>query len=444
MPAPLSRRSFLSASAAGLAAAPLVPHAVRAQDREATESDLPPVRKLTHGPRYHWFGYYDKWQFDPSGERVLSNEVDFEGRSPTADDVIRVGTVDTAGERGFEAIGETRAWGWQQGCMLQWVPGTEGTVIWNDRDGEQFVSRLRNLGTGEERVIPQPVYTLSPDGRTAINADFRRINDLRPGYGYAGLPDPYAHELTPAESGIRRIDLETGRSEQIVSIAQVAGIGPIRDDTRGAKHYFNHLLFNPDGTRFIFLHRWRPDGGRGNFRTRMFTANADGSDLYLLDPSGNTSHFIWRNPHQICAWTAPVGKKGGFWLFTDRTDEVVQVGAGVMTENGHNTYLAAGDGQEWILNDTYPKNARPGTERVPVPRADRPEGRPRLLPLAAPLHRRVADRHPPPLQPRRPAGVRRLHPRRRRPAVVPDRRGRDRRGRRKAAPGSRAVGQAPA
>ena len=353
VPAPLPRRSFLAASAAACSL-PLLPRSSRTADVPA---GLPPVRKLTTGPKYHWFGYYDKWQFDPSGERVLSNEVDFEGRSPTADDVIRVGTVDTAGERGFEAIGETRAWGWQQGCMLQWVPGTGNTVIWNDREGERFVSRILDLGTGEQRVVPQPVYNLAPDGKTAINADFRRINDLRPGYGYAGLPDPYAHELTPSESGIRRVNLETGESELVISIAQVSQIGPIRKDMRGAKHYFNHLLFNPDGTRFIFLHRWRPDGGRGGFKTRMFTAAADGSDLYLLDRSGNTSHFIWRDPNHICAWTAPVGRKAGFWLFTDRSDEVVQVGKGVMTENGHNTYLAAGDGREWILNDTYPKNA---------------------------------------------------------------------------------------
>ena len=395
---------------------------MRSQDREALEADFPPVRKLTHGPKYHWFGYYDKLQFDPGGRRVLSNQVDFEGRSPRADDVIRVGTVDTAGERGFEAFGETRSWGWQQGCMLQWVPGTTDTVIWNQREGDRFVSRLRNLATGEERVVPQPVYTLAPDGKTAINADFRRINDLRPGYGYAGLPDPHADELTPADSGIRRVNLETGDSELIVSIEQVSQIGPIRDDMKGAKHYFNHLLFNPDGTRFIFLHRWRPDGGRGGFKTRMFTANADGSDLYLLDPSGHTSHFIWRDPDHVCAWTAPKGMKGGFYLFTDQTDEVVQVGEGVMTENGHNTYLAIDHGSEWILNDTYPKKRPPGTERVPVPRADRREDRPGVLSFPAAVHRRMADRHAPAVQPRRPPGVYRLHPRRRRPAVVSDRR----------------------
>lgn len=46
---------------------------------------------LTRGPEYNWFGYYDKLHVDPSGRYVL---------------------------------GTTRAWGWQQGCMLQWIPGS--------------------------------------------------------------------------------------------------------------------------------------------------------------------------------------------------------------------------------------------------------------------------------------------------------------------------------
>ena len=34
------------------------------------------MRALTRGPKYHWFGYYDKLQFDPTGRYVLGMEVD--------------------------------------------------------------------------------------------------------------------------------------------------------------------------------------------------------------------------------------------------------------------------------------------------------------------------------------------------------------------------------
>ncbi|MBM3796688.1 MAG: hypothetical protein FJW31_22135 [Acidobacteria bacterium] len=74
----MNRRSFLAASAAA---------GLRAED-------LPPVRQITRGPKFHWFGYYDKLQFDPSNRYVLGMEVDFEHRSPTPGDTIRIGMVD--------------------------------------------------------------------------------------------------------------------------------------------------------------------------------------------------------------------------------------------------------------------------------------------------------------------------------------------------------------
>ena len=78
-----------------------------------------PIRAVTASPGYHWFGYYDKLQFDPSMRYMLGMEVGFEHRSPTAEDEIKVGLVDLQdGDRWIE-LGTTRAWCWQQGCMLQ-------------------------------------------------------------------------------------------------------------------------------------------------------------------------------------------------------------------------------------------------------------------------------------------------------------------------------------
>ena len=82
------------------------------------DEELPPVRALTRGPGFHWFGYYDKLEFDPTGRYVLSNEVGFEHRSPKADDTIAVGMVDTQDNDRWIELGTSRAWNWQQGCML--------------------------------------------------------------------------------------------------------------------------------------------------------------------------------------------------------------------------------------------------------------------------------------------------------------------------------------
>jgi hypothetical protein len=320
----------------------------------AADEKLPPVRTLTRGPKFHWFGYYDKLEFDPTSRYVLGMEVGFEHRSPEPDDVIQIGMVDLHDKDRWIELGQSSAWCWQQGCMLQWLPGSKTEILWNDREDGRFVCRLLDVQTKKRRTIPHAIYAVSPDAKTAVAADFRRLNDVRPGYGYAGIPDP-SLELAPKESGIWKVDLASGKSELILSVAEVAKFGKPTEDMKGAKHWFNHLLYSPDGSRFVFLHRWRPTGDKAGFRTRMLTARLDGTDLFVLDPSGQTSHFIWRDPQHLLAWTRPEGKQAGFYLFKDRTEEVEQVGKGVMTPNGHCSYLP---GNEWILNDTYPDKER--------------------------------------------------------------------------------------
>jgi len=337
-----SRRSFVISST-------LLSMARRAH------ADLPPVRAITRPPGHHWFGYYDKLQFDPASRYVLGMRVDFEHRSPRADDVIRLGMIDTGDGDRWSDLGETRAWNWQQGAMLQWVPGSKTDVIWNDRQDGQYVSVIKNVKTGKSRTLPAPVYTLSPEGRSAVYPDFRRLNDCRPGYGYAGLPDPNKDKLIPGDAGIWQLDLRSGKTRLLIPFSEAARIPYPPGYSNGAKHWFNHLLYNTDGSRFIFLHRWRGDKEKQGFSTRMFTADRNGKDLFVLDPHGKTSHFIWRDAAHVLAWAWHPSRGDKFYLYTDKTEEVECTGADVMTVNGHCTYLPGG---RFILNDTYPDRDR--------------------------------------------------------------------------------------
>lgn len=324
----------------------------------AAEEALPPIRKLTSGPKHHWFAYYDKLQFDPSSRYALGMQVDFEHRSPRADDVIRIGMIDTEDEDRWTELGTSSAWSWQQGCMLQWIPGSPREIIWNDREDGQFVSRILDIETGKTRTLPSAVYALAPDGRWAVTTDFRRLNDTRPGYGYPGIPDPNADTLTPDGVGVWKVDLDTGKRDLIYSVAAAAAVPNPHEDTSQLKHYFNHLLVSPDGGRLIFLHRWRYPADSGKtFGTRMFTIAGDGSRPYVLDPYGRTSHFIWRGPKHVLAWALHPDhyETEKFYLFEDETENAEAVGPDVMTRNGHCTYLP---GNEWILNDTYPDGDR--------------------------------------------------------------------------------------
>ena len=330
-----------------------------------------PVRQITRGPKSHWFGYYDKWQVDPSGRYALGMEVDIPMRSPTEKDVIKIGMVDLQDNDRWIEIGQSTAWSWQQGCMLQWVPGSMEEVIWNARLENTFVSVIYNVKTGQRRILPRPVYTLSPEGSFALGVDFARLQVYRPGYGYA-TQEPFTPENAPADKGIYKVDLKTGETNLILSYKEVAGLGGPLGDLSGYHHWINHLLINPSGTRFIFLNRsrshitkeeWRANAGgklkgeKRSYLTRAITANTDGSDLYALNESGRFSHFIWKGDDAICAYSqAEDNAEDAFYLYQDKTKKYEIIGKEIMTVNGHNTYVP-NTNYEWILNDTYPQGS---------------------------------------------------------------------------------------
>jgi hypothetical protein len=318
------------------------PEVISFEDAVAESAgELPPVRTITRGPKYHWFGYYDKFQFDPTGRYVLSMEVDFEHRAVRPDDTIKIGMIDLAQDDRWIELGQSRAWCWQQGCMLQWRPGTESEVLWNDREGERFVCRVLDVKTGKRRTLPYPIHHVSPDGKWAIGTDVARVADMRPSYGYVGIPDPNRDVMAPADSGLYRMNLDTGEQEFLISIAEVAKIPYPNRNLENDKHYFNHIQWSPDGARFLFLNRGRGVG------TRMFTAAADGSDLRLVHLG--SSHYTWRDPNHILVW------RGGYQLIED--DPSLDATLLWQAPNGHQTYLP---GNEWIVTDTYPR----GEDRV--------------------------------------------------------------------------------
>jgi len=302
-----------------------------------------PVRAVTRGPKYHWFGYYDKFQFDVTNRYILGMETEFENRTPTPDDEIRIGMIDLEDGNAWTDFDKTTAWCWQQGCMLQWRPGHDDEIVWNDRADGKYISHVLNIKTGAKRTLPMPIYSISPDGKTAVVPDYPRIT--RPGYGYIGIEDPREDVPAPEDAGIWRMDMDTGEYELIITFAEVAAIPCEYNDKPLSKNYFNHLLWNTDGTRFCFLNR------DGWFFTRLVTASPDGSDIRMVEDYGGASHFIWRDPEHILCWSyRHPSEKAGYYLYHDGDEEDVLIGEGKMVENGHCTYLADTD---WVLTDTY-------------------------------------------------------------------------------------------
>lgn len=328
------------------------------------------MRALTRGPVHHWFGCYDKTPWSPDGRHLLAMESSFADRMPRPGDRIRLGLIDAGGSGRFEPFAETQAWCWQTGCMLQWLPGTARTVTYNVREEGRFAAVVHNLDSGARRVLPRPVFCLTPDGRTALSLNFARLARYRPGYGYEGVADPFANELAPDGDGVWRMDIDTGESRLVLSLAALSAMRHTAE-MDGVAHRVNHIQINTDGTRFAVLHRYMRRQGSG-LLTRMVTAGLDGAQPWLLHDNRMASHYDWRDANSLLVWarqpgTTPENPHHAYLLLTDLTDAYELVGEGLFPEgDGHCSYSPD---RRWVITDSYPRPLEAAESRRAVEQA---------------------------------------------------------------------------
>lgn len=303
---------------------------------------------VTFGPRHHFFGYYDKSPWNASQTLMLAHEASFNDRPPSAEDKLTIGIIDLV-SKCFEPLGETQAWNWQQGALLQWHPADkERMFVSNGRSGNHFAGFVRDLSGNILNEYERPIYAMLPDGRSAYSVNFARLAKLRPGYGYAGLPDPFAGDPHPHEDGLWRIDLNSGTSQLILSLDELARRNP-KPSMDGGWHYLNHIQPSRNGHWIAFFHLWTT--GKSGWEVRLYACRPDGSELTCLLDSGKISHYDWQDDSAILVWAAhPTTNKPNF-LHIPITGEPVIFGRESLGEDGHCTYSPCG---RWVLNDTYP------------------------------------------------------------------------------------------
>ncbi len=131
--------------------------------------------------------------------------------------------------------------------MTQWHPADpEHLFIHNDRRDGQFVSVIRRIDGSEVRIYDKPIYAIAPDGRSSLSLNFARLATHRPGYGYAGVADPWENKLYPSDDGIYLLNMETGDSELIISLDQLANNNH-KPEMEGVHHWINHIQISRNG-----------------------------------------------------------------------------------------------------------------------------------------------------------------------------------------------------
>jgi hypothetical protein len=245
------------------------------------------VEALTAGPKHHFFGYYGIPPWNRAQTKLVCLEVDLQDRLPEPGEKARIGLVD-AKRGGFAPLTETAIWNLQQGCMLYWNPRRENReILFNDRKGGDVITVVMDVESGKRRELPRAIAAVGRSGKYGLCIDYGRQGRMRKVVGYAAAADPFADDPAPKRDGIWRMDLRTGETKLLVSIAEVYERlrgNPLID---GKRHlFFQHAVFNRDDSRFLFLARVFTDPPGAQLESAMFTANVDGSELREVIPFG--------------------------------------------------------------------------------------------------------------------------------------------------------------
>ena len=245
-------------------------------------------------------------------------------------------------------IGETAAHNWQQGCMSQWGYTNTTRAYYNRYNSATDTYECAVYDTEQQReidVLPMPINALSKQEDYALSLNYDRLAVMRPDYGY------FCHKNIELPSndtdGIWHIDTATKETTLIISLQQLIDLKPV-DTMIGATHKVNHIDIAPDGSRFMFLHRWV--GPKGRFM-RLITANADGSDLYILNGDKMTSHSYWVNNTHIISFCHTPETGDAYVMFEDKTANHFKVSQKLPVTDGHPSTIRGG---EWTVTDTYP------------------------------------------------------------------------------------------
>lgn len=320
------------------------------------KEQLVPIERITREPTHNFYGYYDNQPFSQDLQYHLVHRVPFMNRMQTASDVAELGMIRLR-DNAFIPLAETAAWNFQQGSMFQWRPRHPDEVIYNVCSAMSYKSVILNVRTGEKRILPLPIASVSQDGKTAVSINFSRVFWFRPGYGYAGIDDPWTAQLHPADDGVYCIDLDTGECKLVLSLDDMFRIAEpymhSEQERTEWKYLVNHINISPSGQRFLVLFRGRAlKRTTGvSWRTYTITANIDGSEPYvLLDDVA--SHLHWRDDENIMIYANTYGDHvWGCYLFRDRTHEYLKFDPkNTMPGDGHCSFSPD---RKLILNDTY-------------------------------------------------------------------------------------------
>jgi Tol biopolymer transport system component len=301
--------------------------------------------EITHEETF--FGYYDKSPWSKDMRFIIYHSI--QKGLPSHVDINVYDTV----QKNVTKIGSTSLWNYQQGSMLQWVYEEDQTFIVYNKINESgfYGSLLLNFDTKQERLLDRPIQTIHPQKLQALTLNYYRLNKYRPEYGYSHSNQS---SLLPLEKdGIWSVDLKSGEEKLLITIKE------LKDNLskkHGATedHKINHIMFSPDGNKFVFMHRWFTPQGKFS---RLYTANADGTGLCLLMDDKLVSHYSWMDSENLVVYGRSSVFGDRYYQINVNTKKLELLGKDALDQYGDG-HPSISPNKKWLITDTYPDRKR--------------------------------------------------------------------------------------
>jgi len=291
--------------------------------------------------KHTFVGYYDKSPFNSNSDKLLALATNHDSTISKPIEAT-IGYFDLSNNI-FKELDKTCTWNWQQGCRMLWVD--KDNIIFNTLNKNKYASKLLNISSKEEKYFNFPIYDVSTKNNLALTLDFSRLHTFRKGYGYVNVGDKTIEEKIPKDNGIWLCNLNDNSKNIIIKIKDLILIEP-HEDMYDSWHYINHISINNSGNRFMFFHIWERKGKR---KIRVFTADIDGKNIYLLTNESHVSHYTWKNDTELLMY-ATHNDVMTYYTYIDMTQERYPVCSKILKVDGHPTYI----NDRFFLTDSYP------------------------------------------------------------------------------------------
>jgi WD40-like Beta Propeller Repeat len=302
------------------------------------------LEKPINSEREYFFGYYDRSPWSTDMQYYVLHSI-------KNNEEIEISLIDLTNNTN-KVIDTSLSWNFQQGSMIQWFKD-KNQIIYNTIKEQRLVATIYNVDEEVGTDIPYPIQTLCPDGTKYLSINYKRLDILRPEYGYRPKVTNYSGVEPLEQDGIFEIEIQSKKAELIISFSRLIH-NSRRPEMEDSDHKINHVVYSPNGSKFIFMHRWI--GPNGKF-SRLYVSDSSGNQLKILLDDRMVSHYHWRDENHIIVWGRKDDIGDRYYLINVNTGELKILGKNKLEASGDGHPSFSPDGR-WMITDTYPDKSR--------------------------------------------------------------------------------------